>query len=117
MCLPCLDRTIEHHENEQQGAEGSVSRGNIRCPGCREEAHPPSEFVPLDQIGISKPKKKTYSVSVVMRAEEADGVSLFGQPSLLRTQNQVAISFCNKFSSRLGKEANLMTTLPLVGDA
>ncbi len=109
MCPPCLERTLEHHENERDavadpGADaeggGGVKKGNIRCPGCREEAHPPTEFVTLDQIGISKPKKKTYTVSVLMRVllqetgETVGGssppaVNLFGYPTLLRTQNQV----------------------------
>ena len=53
MCLPCLERTIEHHMNYESD---SVPKNHIKCPGCRQEAEASVEFVTLDQIG----KKNLY---------------------------------------------------------
>ena len=30
MCLPCLERTLEHHESDTE-----IPKGQIKCPGCR----------------------------------------------------------------------------------
>jgi hypothetical protein len=82
MCNPCIERTIEH-------------KGQIRCPGCRENADPIIEFVRPDLIGKSKPKLRTLSLPVLMRAEDggstaaAAAVILCGHPSQVRVANQV----------------------------
>ena len=47
ICTPCLDRTIEHH----QTTDTTLPKDHIKCPGCRQEAEPSTEFVTLDQIG------------------------------------------------------------------
>ena len=36
---PCLKRTAEHHRH-------------IKCPGCRQDANPCTEFVALNEIGM-----------------------------------------------------------------
>jgi len=81
--------------SEESG--NGVRKGNIRCPGCREETDPSIEFVPLDQVGVSKPKKKIYNLSVLMRMEHMseDGhtveqVTLFGHPAIVRASNQIS---------------------------
>ena len=87
MCNPCIDRSIEHHENADQ----DMPKGQIRCPGCRENADPAVEFVRLDQIGKSRPKLKALSLPVVMRIEDMDGnTSVFGSPSQISVPNQIS---------------------------
>jgi hypothetical protein len=93
MCTPCLDRTIEHHCNDS-----SVMKDHIKCPGCRQEAEPSSEFVTLDQIGKSKPRLRILSLPVLSRLNQMDvsylinnkkQVVTFGHPSLVQVPNQV----------------------------
>ena len=87
MCVPCIDRSIEHHENDDRDA---MPKGWIRCPGCRENADPAVEFVRPDQIGKSRPKLKALSLPVVMRLEDMDGkTTVFGSPSQISVPNQV----------------------------
>ena len=87
MCNPCIDRSIEHHENS---GERDMPKGWIRCPGCRENADPAVEFVRPDQIGKSRPKLKALSLPVVTRLEDMDGnVAVFGAPSQISVPNQV----------------------------
>ena len=56
ICTPCLDRTIEHH----QTTDTTLPKDHIKCPGCRQEAEPSTEFVTLDQIGEKNSKKKCF---------------------------------------------------------
>ena len=56
ICTPCLDRTIEHH----QTTDTTLPKDHIKCPGCRQEAEPSTEFVTLDQIGEKNSKKKSF---------------------------------------------------------
>ena len=87
MCDTCIDRTIEHHESN---ADDRMPKGQIRCPGCRENADPAVEFVRPDQIGKSRPKLKALSLPVVMRLEDMDGkTTVFGSPSQISVPNQV----------------------------
>ena len=87
MCNPCIDRSIEHHEN----ADRDMPKGQIRCPGCRENADPAVEFVRPDQIGKSRPKLKALCLPVVMRIEDIDGNTVvFGSPSQISVPNQIS---------------------------
>ncbi len=88
MCNPCVERTIEHHE----AIDREIPKGMIKCPGCRETADPMTEFVPPDQIGKSKPKRRLLSLPTLMRAELEGGVSApvpLGHPAQVKVYNQV----------------------------
>ena len=63
MCVPCIERTAEHHET----VKDLPVEGHIRCPGCREVADPSVEFVALDLIGKSKPKIRALTLSMLHR--------------------------------------------------
>ena len=69
MCNPCLERTVEHHLNDS-----SVPKGHIKCPGCRQETDPESEFVTLDLIGKSKPKLRIFTLPVCERWQTEDKI-------------------------------------------
>ena len=94
MCQPCIERTVEHHENDKD-----MPAGHIRCPGCRQNADPATEFISKSQVGISKPKLKMFTLPVIIRqnANGADdqikgdkkNVSLLGTPTLLHVPNLI----------------------------
>ena len=85
MCSPCLERTVEHHESDPD-----VPAGQIRCPGCRENADPAAEFVAMDLVGKSRPKLRMFTLPVVVRTEGAgEGARLLGHPWLLHLPNQI----------------------------
>jgi hypothetical protein len=86
MCTPCLDRTLEHHESDVE-----IPKGQIKCPGCRENADPAVEFVTIDQIGKSKPKLRMFTIPVLMRHVSDDStVQMFGYPFIINLPNQVS---------------------------
>lgn len=75
----------------------AAMEGLIRCPGCRQDANPATEFVTLDQVGKLKPKAKTLSLPVVCRLDAMNSgldnnrkyIRLFGHPALVSVNNQV----------------------------
>ncbi|QQP31456.1 Putative LOC100877443, partial [Caligus rogercresseyi] len=85
LCLSCMDRTIEHHQKE----EDSSLSGQIKCPGCRLDADPVSEFLPLDKTDIKHPL--VYRLD---HSEEEDNnkknVETLGHPFLLSLSNIVS---------------------------
>uniref|UniRef100_A0A0K2TJB5 Ubiquitin carboxyl-terminal hydrolase n=1 Tax=Lepeophtheirus salmonis TaxID=72036 RepID=A0A0K2TJB5_LEPSM len=92
ICNTCMDRTIEHHHKEC-----TTLFGQIKCPGCRIEADPETEFVTLDKIGRSVPKKRILNVPVIYRldnSEENDNnkktVDTIGHPFVLIVPNIVS---------------------------
>ena len=60
-----------------------------RCPGCRQNADPVSEFISKSQIGISKPKLKMFTLPVIVRqnansaAEQIKGAINYGGENLI----------------------------------
>jgi len=103
MCEPCLDRTVEHSQQEGTNSAGSSSGRMIKCPGCRQDVAVDTEFVTLDMIGITKPKLKTLALPLVFRTiafkstsdsgpsgiYKKQDIELFGHPRLVSVPNQV----------------------------
>jgi len=88
MCLPCLERTIEHHMTYESG---TLPKGHILCPGCRQECDPETEFVSLDQIGKSKPKLRIFNLPILCRSKQSDGkYNTFGHPAIVQVPNQIS---------------------------
>lgn len=84
ICIPCLERTVEHHS-----ADTSLPKDYIKCPGCRQEAEPETEFVTLDQIGKIKPKMRILNLPVLSR-KWVDGTYVnFGHPTIIQVPNQM----------------------------
>lgn len=110
MCSPCLDRTIEHHQGStvdfDETASMSFADGQIKCPGCRQDADPSTEFVTLDLVGKSKPRLRTFILPVVSRLDNADDnfknkhqIITFGHPTLVQVSNCVTGSSLFKLLS------------------
>ena len=85
MCLPCLERTIEHHFNDD-----SIPKDYIKCPGCRQECEPETEFVSLDQIGKIKPKLRILNLPVLSRKWDGKKYVNFGHPTIFQVPNQIS---------------------------
>lgn len=98
MCSPCLERTLEHHQSDED-----VPVGQIKCPGCLEKVDPITEFVTIDQIGKSKPKLKIFTIPVVMRVTSTESVRTFGYPFLITVPNQITGKQLHKLISPLIK--------------
>lgn len=91
ICVPCLERTIEHHMSYEAGADTSLPKDHIKCPGCRQEAEPETEFVSLDQIGKSKPKLRILNLPVLCRNRQSDGkFATLGHPAIAQVPNQIS---------------------------
>ena len=93
ICTPCLDRTIEHH----QTTDTTLPKDHIKCPGCRQEAEPSTEFVTLDQIGEKNSKKKSFlSLFFLKKGFRAHGLMSFCLNLALAIKTyQQKINYCN----------------------
>ena len=81
----------EHHMSYEAGADTSLPKDHIKCPGCRQEAEPETEFVSLDQIGKSKPKLRILNLPVLCRNRQSDGkFATLGHPAIAQVPNQIS---------------------------
>ena len=75
----------------EAGADTSLPKDHIKCPGCRQEADPETEFVSLDQIGKSKPKLRILNLPVLCRNRQSDGkFATLGHPAIAQVPNQIS---------------------------